>query len=162
MRFTKVYILAKELGVKSSTIVKKCREYNFKIKNHMSPVSPGEAGLIREWFLELDNFQNKQPKSFTFIGQAHEVQEWNEILTGVCKIMAERHPDEFEQVLLRFSGHTRRYFSRDRKELEQPKEIPNTGIYAMTKLGANEMVRRSKDVIRRFGYNPDELRVKAV
>lgn len=161
---TKVYILAKELGVKRySSIINKCQEHNFsKIKTPMSRVSPALAVLIREWFSKPDDFQNKQPKSFTFLGATYKVQEWNEILTGVCKIMEDKHPDTFEQFLVGFRGRTRRYFSRNRKELEQPKEIPDTGVYAMTKLGANEMVRRSKDVIRRFGYNPDELRVKAV
>jgi len=47
---TRVYILARELNAKSTTIVKKCQKHNFDIKNHMSLVSPGLAGLIREWF----------------------------------------------------------------------------------------------------------------
>lgn len=47
---TRVYILARELDVESSTIIKKCQKHNFEIKNHMSPVSSGLAGLIREWF----------------------------------------------------------------------------------------------------------------
>lgn len=162
MRFKKVYILAKELKLKSSAIIKKCQEHNFKIKNHMSQVSPGLEGLIREWFLETDDFQNKNPMSFTFRGTTYAVQDWNEILTGVCKIMAEKEPDKFEKVLLNFTGRTRKYFSRDKSELEQPKKIPNTGIYVMTKLGANEIVRRSKNVIKHFGYNPDDLRVNAV
>lgn len=126
MRFKKVYILAKELKLKSSAIIKKCQEHNFKIKNHMSQVSPGLEGLIREWFLETDDFQNKNPMSFTFRGTTYAVQDWNEILTGVCKIMAEKEPDKFEKVLLNFTGRTRKYFSRDKSELEQPKKIPNT------------------------------------
>ena len=163
MGFIKVYILAIELKVKSSDIVKKCQEHNFKIKNNMSRVSPGLAGLIREWFSKPDDFQNKQAKNFTFLGTTYDVHEWNEILTGVCQIiMEEREPGRFEQVLLSFRGRKRSYFSRNKKELEQPKKIPNTSIYAMTKCGANEIVRRSKDVIKRFGYNPDDLKIKTV
>jgi len=164
MGFIKVYTLAKELGVKRcSAIINKCQEHNFStIKTPMSRVSPGLAGIIREWFSKPDDFQNKHLKSFTFLGKTYEIQEWNEILTGVCRIMAEREPDKFEQVLLSFRGRKRSYFSRNKKELEQPKKILNTGIYAMTKLGANEMVRRSKDVIKRFGYDPDDLKVKSV
>jgi len=162
MGFTKVYILARELGVKSLTIVRKCQEHNFKVKNHMSQVSPGLAGLIREWFSKPDDFQNKQAKSFTFLGTTYEVHEWHEILTGVCRIiMAEREPDRFEQVLLSLRGRKRSYFSLNKKELKQPKKIPNTGIYAMTKFGANEMVRRSKDIIKCFHYNPDDLKITA-
>jgi len=47
---TRVYILARERGVESSTIIDKCRQHNFEIKNRMSLVSPGLAGLIWEWF----------------------------------------------------------------------------------------------------------------
>jgi hypothetical protein len=163
MGFTKICFLAKDLGVRSSTIINKCQEHNFStIKTPTSRVSPSLAALIREWFSACDDFQNKQAASFTFLGATYQVEEWNEMLTGVCKIMAERHPDRFEQFLLNFRGRTRRYFSRDARELEQPKKIPNTDIYAMTKLNANEMVRRSKDVIRHFGYNPDQLKVHAV
>ena len=75
--------------------------------------------------------------------------------------MAEREPDRFEQVLLSLRGRKRSYFSLNKKELKQPKKIHNTGIYAMTKFGANEMVRRSKDIIKCFHYNPDDLKITA-
>ena len=47
---TRVYILAKELGVKSSAIVKKCRDEGVDIQNHMSIISLSLATTIREWF----------------------------------------------------------------------------------------------------------------
>jgi len=49
---TRVYILAKELGVKSSAIVKKCQDEGLDVKNHMSAISAGLAATIREWFSE--------------------------------------------------------------------------------------------------------------
>jgi translation initiation factor IF-2 len=52
---TRVYILAKELGVKSSAIIKKCQDEGLEIKNHMSVISAGLAATIREWFSEGDN-----------------------------------------------------------------------------------------------------------
>jgi translation initiation factor IF-2 len=52
---TRVYILAKELGVKSSAIVKKCQDEDLDIKNHMSVISAGLAATIREWFSEGEN-----------------------------------------------------------------------------------------------------------
>ncbi len=50
-----MYILAKELGVKSSAIVNKCRDENLDVKNHMSTISAGLAATIREWFSEGEN-----------------------------------------------------------------------------------------------------------
>ena len=55
MAATRVYILAKELGVKSSAIVKKCQDEDLDVKNHMSTISAGLAATIREWFSEGDN-----------------------------------------------------------------------------------------------------------
>jgi translation initiation factor IF-2 len=52
---TRVYILAKELGVKSSAIVKKCQDEGLDIKNHMSVISAGLTATIREWFSEGEN-----------------------------------------------------------------------------------------------------------
>jgi translation initiation factor IF-2 len=55
MATTRVYILARELGIKSSAIVKKCHDEGLDVKNHMSVISAGLAATIREWFSEGDN-----------------------------------------------------------------------------------------------------------
>ncbi len=55
MATTRVYILAKEIGVKSSAVVTKCQDEGLEIKNHMSVISAGLAATIREWFSEGDN-----------------------------------------------------------------------------------------------------------
>jgi translation initiation factor IF-2 len=47
--------LAKELGIKSSAIVKKCQDEGLDVKNHMSVLSAGLAATIREWFSEGEN-----------------------------------------------------------------------------------------------------------
>jgi len=52
---TRVYILSKELNVKSSAIVKKCQDEGLDVKNHMSTISAGLAATIREWFSEGEN-----------------------------------------------------------------------------------------------------------
>lgn len=49
---TKVYLLAKELGVKSQAIVEKCKAEGLDVKTHMSPLTAGQAATIREWFSE--------------------------------------------------------------------------------------------------------------
>ena len=52
MATTRVYILAKELGVKSAAIVKKCQDEGLDVKNHMTTISAGLAATILEWFSE--------------------------------------------------------------------------------------------------------------
>ncbi|HIJ66945.1 MAG TPA: translation initiation factor IF-2 [Planctomycetes bacterium] len=49
---TRVHLLAKELGVKSKSIVEKCQAEGLDVKNHMSTISAGLAATIREWFSE--------------------------------------------------------------------------------------------------------------
>ena len=55
MATTRVYILARELGVKSSAIVKKCQDEGLDVQNHMATISAGLAATIREWFSEGEN-----------------------------------------------------------------------------------------------------------
>jgi len=52
---TRVYILANELGVKSTAIVKKCQDEGLDVQNHMAVISAGLAATIREWFSESEN-----------------------------------------------------------------------------------------------------------
>jgi len=52
---TRVYILAQELGVTSTAIIKKCQAEGLDVKNHMSTISVGLAATIQEWFSEGDN-----------------------------------------------------------------------------------------------------------
>lgn len=52
MAATRVYKLAKELGVKSTAIVKKCQDEGLDVKNHMAAISAGLAATIKEWFSE--------------------------------------------------------------------------------------------------------------
>jgi translation initiation factor IF-2 len=55
MATTRVYILAKALGVKSAAIVAKCKAEDVDVKNHMSVISAGLAATISEWFSEGAN-----------------------------------------------------------------------------------------------------------
>jgi translation initiation factor IF-2 len=47
---TRVYLLARELGVSSTAIMKKCQDEGLDVKNHMTTISAGLAATIMEWF----------------------------------------------------------------------------------------------------------------
>lgn len=51
----RVFQLAKEIEVKSASIVSKCQAEGLDIKNHMSTLSVGLAETVREWFSEGDH-----------------------------------------------------------------------------------------------------------
>lgn len=52
MAITRVYLLARELGVSSTAIIKKCQDEGLDVKNHMTTISAGLAATIKEWFSE--------------------------------------------------------------------------------------------------------------
>lgn len=56
----RVYILARELGVSSSTIVKRCQDEGLDVRNHMARVSDSVARQIRGWFSEGANMTNSE------------------------------------------------------------------------------------------------------
>ena len=49
---TRVFELARELGVTSKVVLEKCRAEGIEIKNHMATLSAGLEATIREWFSE--------------------------------------------------------------------------------------------------------------
>jgi translation initiation factor IF-2 len=50
---TRVYLLAKELGVASKAILTKCDAEGMELKGgHMTPLTAGQSATIREWFSE--------------------------------------------------------------------------------------------------------------
>jgi translation initiation factor IF-2 len=49
---TRVFELARELGVTSKDILAKCRAEGLELKNHMTTLSAGLEATIREWFSE--------------------------------------------------------------------------------------------------------------
>jgi translation initiation factor IF-2 len=52
MAITRIYLLARELGVSSTAILKKCQDEGLDIRNHMATISAGLAATIKEWFSE--------------------------------------------------------------------------------------------------------------
>ncbi len=56
-----MYILAKELGVKSTAIIKKCQDEGLdEVKNHMTTISAGLAATIKEWISEGDHITSEE------------------------------------------------------------------------------------------------------
>ncbi len=49
---TRVFELARELGVTSKVVLEKCRAEGLDVKNHMATLSAGLEATVREWFSE--------------------------------------------------------------------------------------------------------------
>ena len=101
----------------------------------------------------------RRPASFTFDSGTREVSSWPDLLIGLCSMIQERHPAEFERIL-EIRGRSLPYFSRNEEELKLPREIGNTGIYASCQ-GAGFLVEgRARRVLETFGYSLNSLSVQ--
>ena len=108
MATTRVYLLARELGVKSSAIVKKCQDEGLDVKNHMSAISAGLTATIKEWFSEGENVTTiettkkvdlaevrvKRPKRTKVVQVSQESESEGSDSGGVEAAVAEAEPTE--------------------------------------------------------------------
>ena len=69
------------------------------------------------------------PSSFTLDSETRNVTSWSGLLVGVCLMMRDSHPGDFERIL-EIRGRKLPYFSRAAGELNLPRPIGDTGIFA--------------------------------
>lgn len=100
-----------------------------------------------------------RPASFTFESQRHDVRSWSELLVGVCLMMRDRHPDDFESIM-QIGGRKNPYFSRDPDVLTQPRPIGDTGIFAACQGAGSQITNRARRVLEQFGHTGDSLVVE--
>lgn len=105
-------------------------------------------------------YAHKRPRAVTVLGAQFPATTWKEVLVGVCREVAVRHPEEFERVL-EFRGRKRVYFSRDFRGMRSPLEIPGTRVFVETHLSASSIVKRCHQVLKLFGHGQESLNVQA-
>ena len=101
----------------------------------------------------------RRPASFTFDSESQTVASWPDLLVGVCSMIRSRHPGEFDRIL-GIRGRSLPYFSRNEDEVNLPREIADTGIYASCQ-GAGILIEgRAQKVLDLFGYPKDSLSIQ--
>ena len=105
-----------------------------------------------------DDHTKKSIAGFRFRGEYRPADIWKAMLLGVCNMIHDEHPDEFERVL-ELTGKKNKWFSRDREDLRNPKRIPGTEIYVDTHLSANDVCKRTVQVLELFGYSADDVEI---
>ena len=100
-----------------------------------------------------------RPASFTFESDRRDVRSWPDLLLGVCLIMRERHPGDFERIL-EIRGRKNPYFSRNEEEINLPRQIGDTGIYASCQGAGTLIDGRARRVVELFGYPQSSLTVE--
>ena len=69
---TRVFELARELGVTSKHILAKCSAEGLELKNHMATLSAGLQATIREWFTEAPSGTAVETAAHVDLGKARE------------------------------------------------------------------------------------------
>ena len=101
----------------------------------------------------------RRPASFTFLSETRPVSSWPDLLVQVCLLMQERHPENFERVL-EIRGRMNPYFSRSAEDLNAPKPVGGTGIYAACQGAGSLIEQRAARVVEFFGYPANSIAVQ--
>ena len=96
------------------------------------------------------------PSSFTLDSETRNVTSWSGLLVGVCMMMRDSHPGDFEKIL-EIRGRKLPYFSRTAGELNLPRPIGDTGIFASCQGTGALIAGRARRVVEHFGHPAGSL-----
>ena len=96
------------------------------------------------------------PSSFTLDSETRNVTSWSGLLVGVCLLMHDSHPRDFERIL-DIRGRKLPYFSREAGELTLPRPIGDTGIFASCHGTGALLAGRARRVVEHFGHPAGSL-----
>ena len=96
------------------------------------------------------------PASFTLDSETRNVTSWSGLLVGVCLMMRDSHPGDFERIL-EIRGRKLPYFSRAAGELDLPRPIGDTGILASCHGTGALIAGRARRVVEHFGHPAGSL-----
>ena len=96
------------------------------------------------------------PSSVTLDSGTRNVTSWSGLLVGVCMMMRDSHPGDFERIL-EIRGRKLPYYSRAAGELKLPRPIGDTGIFASCHGTGALIVGRARQVVEHFGHPAGSL-----
>ena len=96
------------------------------------------------------------PSSFTLDSETRDVTSWSGLLVEVCLMMRDSHPGDFERIL-EIRGRKLPYYSRAAGELNLPRPIGDTGIFASCHGTGALIAGRARRVMEHFGHPAGSL-----
>ena len=96
------------------------------------------------------------PSSFTLDSETRTVTSWSGLLVGVCLMMRDSHPGDFERIL-EIRGRKLPHFSREAGELNRPRPIGDTGIFASCHGTGALIAGRARRVVEHFAHPAGSL-----
>ncbi len=101
-----------------------------------------------------------RPAAFTLGTETRNVSSWGGLLVEVCLMMRDFHPGEFGRIV-EIRGRTNPYFSRVAEELQMPRPIGDTGVFASCQGSGALLAARARRVVGVFGHPPESLVISA-
>ena len=135
--------------------VRQVRRVLTESRAELLPLAEGQAGPASA----VGGSSRRRPASFTFLSETRPVFSWPDLLVQVCLLMRQRHPEDFEKVL-EIRGRMNPYFSRSAEDLNAPKPVGDSGIYASCQGAGSLIEQRARRVVEWFGYPADTLAVQ--
>lgn len=117
-----------------------------QLKNIQS-ISPNFCTL---WFQRLGERQLSYPCSITFYGLHSRPQSIAQVFVTICEAIESVHSD-FEEKILSLGCFTKAPTTV--RWVSKPQEINGTGIFVNKGGNRDVLIRRTKQVLRMFGYN---------
>ena len=96
------------------------------------------------------------PSSFTLDSETRNVTSWSGLLVEVCLMMRDSHPGDFERIL-EIRGRKLPHYSRAAGELNLPRPIGDTGIFASCHGTGALIAGRARQVVEHFGHPAGSL-----
>ena len=96
------------------------------------------------------------PSSITLDSETRNVTSWSGLLVGACLMMHDSHPGDFERIP-EIRGRKLPYFSRAAEELNLPRPIGDTGIFASCHGTGAQIAGRARRVVEHFGHPAESL-----
>ncbi len=106
----------------------------------------------------IHDYTGKSIVSFTFAGATFNVNRWIDLLTTLAQDIHGRHPTEFDRIL-EIRGYKRAHFSRDGRDLHQPKRLGNSGYFVEAQISAKAAVQVCHRLLVVFGYDAQDLTI---
>lgn len=98
-------------------------------------------------------------QSATVLGVHKELRTWYDLVVFVAEQIQIRHPHDFLDKAYYLKGHKHSYVSRNAQEMRAPIQIGMSGVYVETHLSTKDCIRRSHQILERFGYSASDLEI---
>jgi hypothetical protein len=103
--------------------------------------------------------KNSGNRKFILFGNEYKIKFWYEIILILVDVLYKKNPSNIHEIF-KIKGKSRPYFSKNPDEIRAPKYLEEPNVYCETNLSFNRIILISKEILKLFGFSPNDLEVK--